>query len=56
MNTICFQLFPEIQLSLRQFLIEVNRISIPGEILKKLRASHHASTHFSHKSCFRSKK
>ena len=41
-----------IQLSLRQFLFEVNWISFLGEILKKLCASHHASTHISEKSCF----
>ena len=42
-----------IQLDLRQFLFEVNRTSIRGEILKNLCASHHASTYISEKSCFR---
>ena len=32
-----------IQLGLRQFLFEVNRISIRGDILEKLCASHDAS-------------
>ena len=44
-----------IQLSSRQFLFEVNRTSIHGEILEKLCASHHASTHISEKSCFQSR-
>ena len=35
------------------FLFEVNRRSIHGEILKKLCASHYASTHILEKSCFR---
>ena len=42
---------------MRQFLFEVNRVSIHGEIHKKLCASHHVSeagsTHISKKSCFR---
>ena len=36
-----------------QFLFEVNRISIHGDILKKLCASLYASTHISEKSCIR---
>ena len=36
-----------IQSGLSQFLFEVNRASIRGEILKKLCGSHHASTHIS---------
>ena len=42
-----------IQLSLRRFLFELNGTSISREILSKLCASHHASTHNSEKSCFR---
>ena len=42
-----------IQLGSRHFLFEVNRISISGEIFKKLCASHHASIHNSEKSCYR---
>ena len=42
-----------IQLGLRQFLFEVNRISIRGEILKKLCASRPTSKHISEKPCFR---
>ena len=38
------------QLRLRQFLLEVNRTSIRGDVLKKLCASHRASTHISEKS------
>ena len=33
--------FLEIQLSLRQFLFEVNRVSVRGEIFEKLCISHH---------------
>ena len=44
-----------IQSTLRQFLFDINRISIRGEIFKKLCASYHASTHISEKSCFRLK-
>ena len=42
-----------IELSLRQFLFEVNRLSIRGGILGKLCASHHTSTQNSEKTCFR---
>ena len=40
-----------IQLGLRQFLVDNSRISIHGEILQKLCACHHPSTHISEKSC-----
>ena len=60
-SSIFFNFFLEtkfsIQLRLRQFLFEVNRVSIRGDVLIKLCASHHAieaaSTHVSEKSCFR---
>ena len=56
-STIFFNFFLEtafsIHLGLRQFLFEVNRISIRGDILKKLCVGHHASTHISQKSCSR---
>ena len=41
------------QLSLRQFLFEVNRTNIRGEILQKQCVRRHASKHISEKSCFR---
>ena len=46
-----------IQLKLRQFLFKVNQVSVRGDILKKLCASHHASegdiADISEKTCFR---
>ena len=42
-----------IQVSLRQFFFEFNRISIHGDILKKQFAGHHGGTHNSEKWCFR---
>ena len=55
-NSFFFHIFLKtkfsIRLTLRQFLFEVNRISIHGDILKKPCASHHASTHISEKLCF----
>ena len=59
-SSIFFNFFLEtnisIQLGLRQCLFDVNRVSIRGDILKKLRASHHVSeadsTVFSENPCF----
>ena len=59
-SSIFFKLLLEknsIQLRLRQFLFDINRINNHGEILKKQCSSHHASeaasTHIFEKSCFR---
>ena len=46
---VCIRFFLKIRLGLTQFLFEVNRTSISGEILKKPCAR----TQISEKSCFR---